>query len=104
MVIQCWPIDLPFHVVNSKLADTNHYFLSCICERNVGAIFLREMDPADRVGKAQAAGKIRVSHGGRHRGKPYSRAKVKPAEEADAKKKDDKVLSVNLLQETTIDG
>jgi len=35
------------------------------------------MDPKDRFIKDKPTGKVRVVHGGRHRGKPYSRAKTK---------------------------
>ncbi|XP_065068533.1 nuclear pore complex protein Nup153-like [Rhopilema esculentum] len=43
------------------------------------------MDPEDRLQKPQATGKIRVSHGGRIRAKPYSRKKVKQPEEGENK-------------------
>ena len=48
------------------------------------------MDPQDPSNKPPTTGKVRVSHGGRNRAKPYARKKVKkPTEDlpqADAEK------------------
>lgn len=49
------------------------------------------MDPKDRFIKEKTTGKVRVSHGGRHRGKPYSRAEVKQSEVTDVTRSGDKV-------------
>ena len=49
------------------------------------------MDPEGRVHKPQATGKIRVSHGGRIRAKPYSKKKVKQPEESEPKTLAEKV-------------
>ena len=49
------------------------------------------MDPKDRFIKEKTTGKVRVNHGGRHRGKPYSRAEVKQSEVTNAITTGDKV-------------
>ena len=49
------------------------------------------MDPKDRFIKDKPTGKVRVVHGGRHRGKPYSRAKTKESGVNNVARVDEKV-------------
>ena len=52
---------------------------------------MTQMDVKDRVSKEKTSGKVRVSHGGRRRGTPYSRPTVRHSEVTNMSRTDDKV-------------